>query len=113
MEDFVENCEIDLFYCSRIAAPCIVYEPINAAIVPVHNAYGFSHMVELRHASSDGQAAWKLLREFLQRFGAACEKGDFRATIRQGDRRRQPDPRRSACDNENMILYLHRSIIPL
>jgi hypothetical protein len=58
-----------------------------------------------------GKLPGSFLRQFLQRIGAASEQGDFRAAIRQSNRRRQPDPRRSARDNENAIFDLHRSIL--
>jgi len=44
----------------------------------------------------------------LQRIATASEQGDFRAAIRQRDRRREADPRRSARDNENAIFDLRR-----
>jgi hypothetical protein len=47
--------------------------------VLVHRAYGFPYEVKLRHVRRNRQAAWKLLRQFLQRLGAASEQGDFRA----------------------------------
>jgi hypothetical protein len=65
----------------------------------------------MRDVYGDRQAAWKLLRQFVQRIGAASKQGDFRAAIRQRDRRRQPDPRRSAGDDEHAIFDLHRSIL--
>ena len=37
MEDFVQERGIDLFYCGRIAAPCIVYKPIHVALVLMHS----------------------------------------------------------------------------
>ena len=66
---------------------------------------------KLRDVYGDGQAARKLLRQLLQRIGIASEQGDFRAAIRQRDRRREADPRRGARDNENVIFDLHRSIL--
>src|SRR5208283_5443794 len=88
MEDFVKQGGIDLFYCGCIATPCIIYEPVDAAVMLVHGTYGFPHSIRLRHVYRERQAAWKLLRQFFQRIGAASEKGDFRAAIRQSDRRR-------------------------
>src|SRR5580704_8498343 len=54
----------------------------------------------------------KLPRQFLQRVATTSEQGDSRAPLGQSDRRGQPDPRRSARDNENTILDLHRLIFP-
>ena len=82
MEDFVKHSGIDLLYGSRIAAPGIVYKAVDAAVILVHGAYGFPHSTKLRHVYGDGQAAWKLLCQFLQRMGAASEQGDLRAAIR-------------------------------
>jgi hypothetical protein len=78
----------------------------------VHRAYGFLHEIELRHIYRDRQIAWKLLRQFLQRTGAASEQRDFRAPLRESDRRSKTDPGRSARDNENAILDLHVSFFP-
>jgi hypothetical protein len=72
--------------------------------------HGFPHTVKLRHVYRKRQAARKLPRQFLQRFGAAREQGDLRAAISQRDCRRQSDPRRSAGDDEHAILDLHRSL---
>src|SRR5580704_10320016 len=88
MEDFVKQGGIDLLYCGCIAAPCIIYEPVDAAVMLVYGAYGFPHAIKLRHVDRERQAAWKLLRQFFQRIGAASEKGDFRAAISQSDRSR-------------------------
>jgi hypothetical protein len=51
------------------------------------------------------------LRQFLQDIATASEQGDFRAPLGQSDRRGQSDPRRSARDNEDVILDLHPSIL--
>jgi len=87
MEDFVEKRGLDLLYGGRIAAPCIVYEAIDAAAVLVHGAYGFPYSIKLRHVYRDRQAAWKFLRQFPQRICAASEQGDFRAALGQSNRR--------------------------
>src|SRR5579871_5680116 len=58
---------------ARIAAPRVVDEPVYAAVMPVHGAYGFPHAIKLRHVYRDRRAAWKLPRQFLQRIGAASE----------------------------------------
>jgi hypothetical protein len=47
----------------------------------MHSAYGFPHSIKLRHVYRKRQAAWKLLRQFFQRIGAASEKRDFRAAV--------------------------------
>ena len=65
---------------------------LRAKPVLAHGEYGFPHLIKLRHVYRDGQAAGKLLRQLLQRIGAASEQGDFRATIRQRDRPREADP---------------------
>ena len=83
MEDFVKQGRIDLLYGGRIAAPRIVYEAIDAAVVLMHSAYGFPHSIKLRDVYGDGQAARKLLGQLLQRIATASEQGDFRAAIRQ------------------------------
>jgi hypothetical protein len=57
----------------------------------VHGAYGFPHSIKLRYVYSDRQAAWKLLRQFFERIGAASEQGDSRAAITQ----RSPSSARS------------------
>jgi hypothetical protein len=62
----------------------------------VHSAHSFLHAIKFRHVYRDGQAARKLLRQFLQRIATAGEQGDSRAPLGQSDRRGQPDPRRSA-----------------
>ena len=111
MEDFVKKRGLDLLYGGRIAAPCIVYEAIDAAVVLVYGAYGFPHAIKLRHVYRDWQAALKLSRQFLQRIAAASEQGDFRAAVGQSNSRREPYPRRSARDNENAILDLQPSIL--
>jgi transposase len=49
MEDFVEKRGIGLLYGGRIAAPRIVYETVDAAVMLVNRAYGFPHAVKLRH----------------------------------------------------------------
>jgi hypothetical protein len=72
------------------------------------DAYGFPHASKLRHVRRDRQAAWKLPRQLLQGIRAAREQGDFRAPLAQSDRCGQSDPRRSARDNEDTILDLHR-----
>jgi hypothetical protein len=79
----------------------------------VHSGYGFPHSIKLRHVYRVRQAAWKLLCQFFQRIGATSEKGDFRAAIRQSDRRRQPYPGRSASHNEYAIFDFHRLILPI
>jgi hypothetical protein len=76
----------------------------------VHGTYGIPHSIKLRHVHRDRQAARMLLRQLLQGIIAASEQGDLRAAIRQSNRRRQPDSRRSARDNEYVILDLHRFI---
>jgi hypothetical protein len=101
VEDFVKKRRIDLLYCGRIAAPCIVYETVDAAVMLVHSAYGFPHSIKLRHVYGDRQAARKLLRQFLQRIGTASEQGDVGAAIRQRGCRREdgkPDTKRSNTD---------------
>src|SRR5258708_13993741 len=111
VEDFVKQRGIAFLYGGRIAAPRIVYEAIDAAVMLVLSAYGFPHSIKLRHVYGDGQTAWKLLRQFLQRIATASEHGDFRAALGQRNSRRQPYPRRSSRDNENAIFDLHRSIL--
>jgi hypothetical protein len=73
----------------------------------VNSAHGFPHTIKLRHVCRDGQAAGKLLRQLLQRIATASQEGDLRAVIRQNHRRRQPNSRRSARDNEHVIFDLH------
>src|ERR1700733_1978271 len=111
MEDFVKEFGIDLLHGGRIAAPCIVYEAIDAAVMPVHSAYGFPHSIKLRHIYRDRQAAWKPSRQFLQRIATASEQGDLRASLGQSNSRRQSYPRRSTRDNEDTIVDLHRFIL--
>ena len=53
----------------------------DAAVMPAHGAYLFSHAIKLRHVYRDRQAAWKLSRQFLQRIGAASEQRDFRPAL--------------------------------
>jgi hypothetical protein len=111
MEDFVKKRRIDLLHRGCIAAPCIVYETVDAAVMPVHGAYGFPNSIKLRHVYGDRQATWELLPQFLQRIGASSEQGDLRVAIRQCGRRREADPRRSARDDEDTIFDLHPSIL--
>ncbi len=92
LEDFVKHRGIDLLHRGRIAAPRIVHEAIDAAVMPVHGAHGFPHAIKLRHVYGDRQAAWKLPRQFFERIGAASEQGDFRAPPGQSDRRDSPIP---------------------
>ena len=47
MEDFVKKRGLDLLYCRRIAAPRIVYEAIDAAVMLVHGPHGFPHSIKL------------------------------------------------------------------
>jgi len=75
--------------------------------VAVNGTHRFPHSIKLRHVCGDRQAAGNLLRQFLQGIAAAGQEGDFRAAFRQSHRRRQPDPRRSARDNEYVIFDLH------
>jgi hypothetical protein len=112
VEDFVEKDGIDLLYRGRVAASCIVYQPVDAAVVSMHSAYGFLHAIKLRHVYRDGQASRKPLRQFLERISTAGEEGDFPAAIGKGNRGRKPDPRRSAGDNEDAIFDLHGSMLP-
>jgi hypothetical protein len=113
MEDFVKKRRFDLLYRGRIATACIVYETVDAAVMLVNSAYGFPHSIKLRHIYRVRQAAWKLLCQFFQRIGAASEKGDFRAAVRQSDRRRQSYPRRSAGHNEYAIFDFHLLILQI
>src|SRR6266513_2518534 len=106
MEYFIKNLGLDLLYRSRIAAPGVIYEPVDAAVILVNSAHGFPHTIKLRHVCRDRQAAGKLLRDLLQRIATAGQEGNFRAAISQSHRRRQPDPRRSARDNEYVIFDL-------
>src|SRR6516162_5491907 len=109
MKDFVKQRGIDFFDRSCIAAACIVYQAVDTTVVSMHSAYGFPHSIKLRYVDRDRQAARKLLRQFLERFSAASEQGDFRTAIRQSDCRRQPNSRRGAGDNEYAIFDLHLS----
>ena len=34
----------DLLDCGRIATACVVYEPVDAAVMLVHGAYSFPHV---------------------------------------------------------------------
>src|ERR1700753_72024 len=107
MEDLVKCSGIDFLDRGRITSPRVVDEAVDAAVMPEYRAYGFLHAIKLRHINRDRQAAWKLPRQFLQRIGAASKQGDFRAPLRQSNRRRKTDPGRSARDNEYAILDLH------
>ena len=94
MEDLVEERRVDLFHRGRIAAPRIVYQPVDATEVPVHGAYCFPYAIELSHVRGNGQTTRKLLRQLtLQCSGAAGEQGNFGSALGQRGRRRQADAR--------------------
>ena len=48
-EDLVKKRRFDLLYCCRIATACIVYETVDPAVMLVHSAYSFPHLIKLRH----------------------------------------------------------------
>src|SRR5215831_841148 len=107
MEDFVEKHRIDLFDGCRVASSGVVDDAVETPVMLVDSADGFPYAIELRHVCGNRQAARKPLRQFFQRVGAAREQGDFRATVRQSNRCRKADPRRSACHDEYAICDLH------
>ena len=112
-EDLFKQSGIDFLDRRRITATCIVYQPVHAAVVPVHGADGFPHLFKLRHIRGDRKAARKAPGKFFQRSGAASEQGDSRAAIRQRGGGRQPNPGGGARDNEYVILDLHCSNLRL
>jgi hypothetical protein len=82
VEDFIKKRGLDLLDCRRVATSCIIHEPVDAAIMLMHSAYGFPHTIKPRHVYRDRQALWKLLRHLLKRIAAACQQGHSRAAVR-------------------------------
>src|SRR6202041_1201594 len=47
VEDFVKKRGIDLLDSGRIAAPSVIYETVDVAVMLVHSSNGFPHLIKL------------------------------------------------------------------
>jgi len=110
MEYLIKQGRLYFFYAGCVAAPSVVNEAVDAAVVLVHSSNCFAHTIELRQVDGDGQAAGKLLGKFLERATRACQQGDLSACTRQSNCGRSPYSRRSARNDKHLIFDLHIEI---
>jgi len=79
--------------------------------MPVHVAYGFPQLDQTASCLPVTGSCLEAPRQFLQRIATASEQGDFRAAIRQRDRRREADPDEAPVTMKTRSFDLHRSIL--